>query len=103
MIQVRRKSAAFTRLHLNDDTYFGHPITADQVHWYHPDGTELSEGDWHSPSAQALAMEIISSENQEHWLLLFNASAYHIHYQLPELKKTDLIWQLVMDTRNNFV
>lgn len=97
MIKLRLSSTAFTRLHLSDDSYFGHPVTPDQVHWYHPDGSELKEGDWHSPSAQALAMEIIAPENQEHWLLLFNASGYDIHYRLPDLKNK-LKWNLVIDT-----
>ena len=35
---------------------------------------------------QALVMEIIAKESQEHWLVLFNASGY-IHFRLPEPEK----------------
>lgn len=84
-------------LHLADDRYFGSRTHADSVHWYHPDGSELTEGDWNAPSAQALVMEIIARENQEHWLVLFNASGYSINFELPEPLRGNQ-WQLAMDT-----
>ena len=49
MIRIRRSASAFTELHLEDDLYFGSRTQADTVHWYHPDGSELTEGDWNAP------------------------------------------------------
>lgn len=97
VIQVRRSSSTLTELHLADDFYFGARTKPDSVHWYHPDGSELTDSDWHSPSAQALVMEMIGGESQEHWLVLFNASGYDIHFRLPELALGDL-WTLIVDT-----
>ena len=97
MIEVRRSSSAFTELHLGDDLYFGARTHADTVHWYHPDGSELTESDWNAPSAQALVMEIIARESQEHWLVLFNSSAYDIHFRLPEPAEHHT-WALAADT-----
>ena len=97
MIRIRKSAAAFTELHLADDLYFGVRRHADVVRWYHPDGNELTDSDWNAPSAQALVMEIVAAENQEHWLVLFNASGYAIHFSLPELGgKT--CWTLAADT-----
>ena len=97
MIRIRRSASAFTELHLEDDLYFGSRAQADTVHWYHPDGSELTEGDWNAPSAQALVMEIIADEGKEHWLVLFNASGYNINFQLTEPAK-GYSWQLAVDT-----
>ena len=97
MISIRKSAAAFTELHLADDLYFGVRRHADVVRWYHPDGNELTDSDWNAPSSQALVMEIVAAENQEHWLVLFNASGYAIHFSLPELGgKT--CWTLAADT-----
>lgn len=100
MIRIRRSASAFTELHLEDDLYFGSRTQADTVHWYHPDGSELTEGDWNAPSAQALVMEIIAKESQEHWLVLFNASGYDIHFRLPEPEKSNN-WTLAVDTASH--
>lgn len=100
MIRIRRSASAFTELHLGDDLYFGSRAQADTVHWYHPDGSELTEGDWNAPSAQALVMEIIAKESQEHWLVLFNASGYDIHFRLPEPGKSNN-WALAVDTASH--
>jgi isoamylase len=97
VVHLRRKANAFTALHLGDDLYFGSREHADSVHWYHPDGSELTEGDWNAPSAQALVMEIIADEGKEHWLVLFNASGYNINFQLTEPAK-GYSWQLAADT-----
>ncbi len=97
MIQIRRSADAFKELHLADDHYFGFRTHADTVRWYHPDGSEMTESDWNAPSAQALVMEIVASESQEHWLVLFNASAYDIHFRLPEPAE-HYNWTLTADT-----
>lgn len=97
IIHIRRTASAFTELHLADDRYFGSRAKPDSVHWYHPDGSELTEADWNAPSAQALVMEIIGGESEEHWLVLFNASGYDIHFRLPEAEQNDN-WEQVIDT-----
>ena len=97
MIQIRRSSDAFTELHLADDHYFGLRTHADTVRWYHPDGSEMTESDWNAPSAQAMVMEIVASESQEHWLVLFNSSPYDIHFRLPE-PADHHNWTLTADT-----
>lgn len=98
LIALRKQSAVFRELRLEDDRYFGHEHEPDEVHWYQPDGSELSDHDWHMPSAQALMMKVCAPRANEAWLLLFNASNYDIHYKLAKLPETQS-WHLVLNTR----
>ena len=97
LIQLRRQSAVFRELRLEDDLYYGHGYKPDAVHWFQPDGSELNDHDWHMPSAQALMMMVSAPRANECWLLLFNASNYDIHYKLSKLPEKQS-WHLMLDT-----
>lgn len=96
-IRLRQEHAMFRGLHLDDDLYLGRKPEADRVVWYHPDGNVMTENEWRAPNAQALVLELQSAEHREHWLLVFNASAYNIHVRLPELEKNRQ-WTMVLDS-----
>lgn len=98
MVALRRNSAVFSGLKLVDDHYFGDQTLIQQVAWYHPDGHQLSDGDWNAPVSQVFIMDIGDQKGKgERWLALFNASGYDIHYRLPK-PAPGMMWQQVIDT-----
>lgn len=97
VIRVRRESRVFRALHLDDDRFFGKKTIPDTVRWYHPDGNEMTEEQWKAPGAQVLSLELIYDDGKEHWLLLFNASGYNIHFRVPDLAKGRK-WSMCVDS-----
>lgn len=84
MMALRAESCVFSNLQLSDDSWNGAPSSCHQVNWYHPDGHQLTDQDWHAPMGQAFAMDIgMINCVGERWYVLFNASDYDIQFRLP--------------------
>lgn len=93
VIAQRQKSTLSTTPSLSDTH------RQDQhIHWYHPDGHLLTEGEWHHEHAQALLLDIATE--QARWLILLNASMYDIQFRLPQLDETST-WMMCFDTGIN--
>ncbi|MGL4207571.1 MAG: glycogen debranching protein GlgX [Aeromonadaceae bacterium] len=98
MIALRRNSAVFSGLKLQDDHYFGDQTVIQQVAWYHPDGHLLADSDWNTPVSQVFIMDIGDlTGTGERWLALFNGSGYDIHFRLPAPGE-GMMWEQVIDT-----
>ena len=76
------------------------------VAWLQPDGTELSEGDWHAPELASFAMLLDSTglphtqldpEIGDSFLVLFNARDEAAEFSLPA-PITSQVWEVVLDT-----
>lgn len=84
MMALRAESGVFSNLQLSDDGWNGKATSCHQVNWYHPDGHQLTDQDWHAPMGQAFAMDIgMIGCTGERWYVLFNASDYDIQFRLP--------------------
>jgi glycogen operon protein len=93
LMALRKSSTVLSDIQLADDHYSTR-CNVKQIHWYLPDGEEKTAEDWHEPDNQAFAIEIKGVDQQEHWLLLFNASKKDIAFVLPQNKH----WHLLVDT-----
>ncbi|MCC7291813.1 MAG: glycogen debranching protein GlgX [Phycisphaerales bacterium] len=69
------------------------------VTWLRPDGRELTPADWHDPALRALGMlrheHISSSSHARTLLLLLNANARAVRFQLPSLALARTWTQLI--------
>jgi glycogen debranching enzyme len=76
---------AFRKAHpaLTADKFFTGKETAGvrDVVWWHPDGREMTEGDWGDPHASVLGMELRSGK--DHVLVWFNRRAEPASVKLP--------------------
>ncbi|PJG60590.1 glycogen debranching protein GlgX [Aeromonas cavernicola] len=101
MLALRAGSEVFANLQLRDDSWHGESQRCHEVNWYHPDGHQLTDQDWHAPMGQAFAMDIgmINSEG-ERWYVLFNASGYDIQFRLPPPDE-GMEWLQIIDTATN--
>ena len=101
MLALRAESTVFSNLQLSDDSWNGAPTSCHQVNWYHPDGHQLTDQDWHAPMGQAFAMDIgMIGCGGERWYVLFNASDYDIQFRLPPPGE-GLEWIQTIDTATN--
>ncbi|RJG48442.1 glycogen debranching protein GlgX [Motilimonas pumila] len=96
LIALRLRSKLFNRLQLEDDDYY-RLASNMQVAWYHPDGRRMQLNHWQSETAQVLILEL--AYQQEHYLLVFNGSAYEINCHLPAVNQPS--WLCVFDTSVN--
>jgi glycogen operon protein len=106
LIQLRREHPVFRRpKFLQGRRIRGSEIK--DVMWFNPGGNEMSEEEWTSPFARALAMllsgdtiDVVSFEGEpvrdETFLLLMNAHYEPIEFVLPG--QENLEWQVVIDT-----
>ena len=79
----------------------GASTSCHSVNWYHPDGHQLTDQDWHAPMGQAFAMDIgMLACGGERWYVLFNASDYDIQFRLPPPGE-GLEWIQTIDTATN--
>jgi isoamylase len=102
VILLRKSSQILRYLSLPEDDYcLGYNVA--KVRWYRPDGARKVEDDWHDQNNQAFAVELkgvaeLLDDNNEHWLLVFNASDHEVVFNLPDLS-LECAWQLMLDTR----
>jgi glycogen operon protein len=106
LIRLRREHPVFRRpKFLQGRRIRGSEIK--DVMWFNPGGNEMSEEEWTSPFARALAMllsgdtiDVVSFEGEplrdETFLLLMNAHYEPIAFVLPG--QENLEWQVVIDT-----
>ena len=78
--QFRRAHPAITA----DKFFTGHPGRngLKDVTWLHPDGREMTEGDWTDPGASVLGMHLRASG--EEVLVWFNRRGEEVHARLPQ-------------------
>lgn len=101
MMALRAESGVFSNLQLSDDGWNGKATSCHQVNWYHPDGHQLTDQDWHAPMGQAFAMDIgMIGCTGERWYVLFNASDYDIQFRLPPPGE-GMEWIQTIDTATN--
>lgn len=101
MMALRAESTVFSNLQLSDDSWNGASSSCHQVNWYHPDGHQLTDQDWHAPMGQAFAMDIgMIGCGGERWFVLFNASDYDIQFRLPP-PGDGMEWIQTIDTATN--
>ncbi|MNF93733.1 Isoamylase precursor [compost metagenome] len=101
MMALRAESGVFANLQLSDDEWNGKATSCHSVNWYHPDGHQLTDQDWHAPMGQAFAMDIgMLTCGGERWYVLFNASDYDIQFRLPPPGE-GLEWIQTIDTATN--
>ena len=107
MIALRRAHPVFRRR----DFFQGRAIYGGEVsdiHWFKPDGTEMTQQDWEHEYARALGVLLIGEALQErdargrpvvddNFLLMFNAGHKALRFRLPTDREPHR-WQLVMDT-----
>lgn len=101
-ISLRKQSVLLNSLNLQDDNYT-HGYNVDKINWYRPDGERKLVDDWHDHNNQAFAVEFkgASSQdkaNQEHWLLVINATDHDVRFNLPDLAEPRG-WEIALDTR----
>lgn len=96
LIALRLRSKVFNQLQLEDDDYYRQTGNM-QVAWYHPDGRRMQLNHWQSDTAQVLILEL--AYQQEHYVLVFNGSAYEVNCHLPEVNRGR--WRCVFDTSIN--
>jgi isoamylase len=89
LIEVRKNRKLF-RL-----PSFRHETTGFKVGWFHPDGRDMEEGDWHNPDQKALALQI-SNQNRRA-VLLFNAYHEDVAFALEPIVGGDG-WRILVDT-----
>jgi glycogen operon protein len=104
---IRSNNPAFQRCaFFNGSSVAGGPIK--DATWLSPDGRELTEDDWHRPSARCLGVQIPearpgdpdAAEHRRHgprFLLLFNADPEPLSFTLPPLA-ADEQWEVLIDT-----
>ena len=81
----------------------------EDVGWYRPDGSEMSQEDWDTGYARALQVYLsgqgVGRDEQgrpltdNDWLVLFNASDGAIDYAVPKRKNLHR-WERVIDTND---
>jgi len=92
---------------LRRDTFLKGARQLDREHkdvsWRHPDGHELTAGDWHDANARALGVLIGHAFTDPHGtpnghlLFLCNAGEQQVTFVLPK-PRSGLVWQVVFDT-----
>ena len=107
LIQLRQDHPTFARRHW----FQGREIHGSGVHdigWYNPDGSAISNNQWHDGSAKAIAVFLNGAELtgfeapgqrlvDDSFLLFFNAQADPQTFQIPTLVQTEP-WSMVLDT-----
>jgi len=66
---------------------------ATGIHWLRPDGQPMAGTDWHDRTAIAIVFDAVAGSGSGAWLLLVNAGAQAIDFQLPSGE-----WQLCLST-----
>ena len=104
LIRIRSEHPAFRRRKF----FQGRSIHGSNIHdieWYHPDGHELDEREWHDSATRCMGM-LLNGTIMDEWdergntiyddvlLLVLNASDMQVAFRLPG----EPGWQLLLDT-----
>jgi glycogen operon protein len=107
LTHLRKTQPVFRRRHF----FQGRPIRgADikDIYWFKPDGTEMSDADWHGGQAHCLGMGLMGEQITEigargerivgdSYALFFNARHEAVDFRLGA-RRRDLHWTTVFDT-----
>ncbi|MEO0885299.1 MAG: glycogen debranching protein GlgX, partial [Cyanobacteria bacterium J06648_10] len=107
LIKFRKDHPIFSR----HQWFFGreiHGSGVEDIGWFHPDGSSISNSEWHDSSNQAISIflngaEIPNLDSQgqrildDSFLLLFNPSKEPLLFSIPESIETKE-WQTILDT-----
>lgn len=110
LVRFRQQHPVFCRRHW----FQGRQIHGSQVSdigWFHPDGSQISEAQWHSDAAKAIAVFLNGTEIpnpnpqgerviDDSFLLLFNPEPEPTGFTLPALPHQPS-WQPVLDTKES--
>jgi glycogen operon protein len=107
LIRLRRDNPAFQRRSFFDGrSVSGAPLK--DVTWFNPDRSEMTEEDWHRPSARSVGVQIPVTEPGDavgaerrgvegRLLLLFSADPEPLSFILPALPPGER-WEVLIDT-----
>ncbi|HUG99186.1 MAG TPA: glycogen debranching protein GlgX [Gammaproteobacteria bacterium] len=110
LLHIRAENAVFRRQRFLEGVRRESGRFKD-VAWLQPDGTELSEDDWHAPELASFAMLLDSSglpqtqldpEIGDSFLVLFNARDEAAEFTLPA-PITSRVWEVALDTSQDAV
>lgn len=104
---LRETQPVFRRKHF----FQGRPIHGAEIkdiYWFKPDGTEMTDADWHQDHTQCLGMGLVGEQITEigergeritgdSFALLFNAHHEPVDFRLGA-RRRDLRWATVFDT-----
>ena len=107
LIKLRQTHPLFSRRHW----FQGRAIHGSGVHdigWYNPDGSQITDHQWHDDSAKAIAVFLNGEElmtfapqgqrlMDDSFLLFFNAQSEPQDFQIPAAVKKDR-WSMVINT-----
>ncbi|MEQ1915953.1 MAG: glycogen debranching protein GlgX [Gallionella sp.] len=107
VIALRRGHAVFRRRNFFQGRAIQGSGTKD-IHWFKPDGEEMSNHEWHHDFARSLGVYLCGATMEErgqrgqevkddNFLLMFNSHHETIPFTLPTLSKGSL-WSIVLDT-----
>ncbi len=106
LIALRRSHRVFRRR----DFFEGRPLhgqEAKDIHWLHPDGTEMTDDEWNQEHARSLGVYLAGGDlgelnrygvpaRDDDFLILFNAHSEPVEYRLPALGNGP--WHALLDT-----
>lgn len=107
LIQIRKRHPAFRRRHF----FQGRDIIGagvKDITWFKPDGTEMSDQEWHQSFTRSLGLFLAGEAIEEYdecgqrilddnQILLFNAHHDDISFSLPK-HPNNVRWQVLVDT-----
>ncbi|MDH5211241.1 MAG: glycogen debranching protein GlgX [Betaproteobacteria bacterium] len=106
LISLRRSHRIFRRR----DFFEGRPLhgtEAKDIHWLHPDGSEMTDDEWDKEHARSLGVYLAGGDlaeldrfgmpaTDDDFLILFNAHSEAVEFRLPALG--DGPWHALFDT-----
>jgi len=102
LVFIRKQSTGLRR-----DAFLKGARQPDRFHkdvtWWHPDGREIRDGDWHEAGAQGMGVLIghafidMHGHANGHVLFLCNSGPSSVPFTLPQ-PKGGAVWQMVFDT-----
>jgi isoamylase len=111
LIQLRKNHSVFTR----QRWFQGQRIRGagvEDIAWFQPDGSEMSEESWNSAFAKSLAVYLngngihhVGNQGEhivdDNFYIIFNAHYQPLEYTLPASKYGDA-WTMILDTSSGF-
>ena len=96
LTKLRSESVLFTDIFLKGEC-LGSCEKTDSATWYHPNGHQMEDADWHDHGSLAVAVDLLSVVSKERWFLILNASTYNIACSVPKLPETEQ-WEVMVNT-----
>ena len=108
LIKFRQEHPIFSR----HQWFFGreiHGSGVEDIGWFHPDGRDINDREWHSSSTNAVSIFLNGAEIpnldrkgdrifDDSFLLLFNPSKDALSFAIPKAVKTKH-WRVIIDTQ----